>query len=79
MISNVISTRSANTYLNSRGVHHGLERFIQRNPSQGKYVSPKLMATTVEAIVGAVYLDSNHDNAAVERVMGALDLFWPER
>ena len=78
MINNILSTRSTNVYLNGRGVHHGLGQYIQRNPSQGKFISEKLMATTVEAIVGAVYIDSEDDNVAVVRVMETLDLFWPE-
>lgn len=36
------------------------------------------MAGTVEAIVGAVYIDSDHNNFAVERVMETLGLFWTE-
>lgn len=36
------------------------------------------MADTVEAILGAVYLDSGKDISAVQDVMKALDLFDPE-
>lgn len=78
MINKVVSTRSGNARLSGRGSHHALDRYIQRNPSQGTFVSHKLMASTVQAIIGAVYVDSDYDNVAVRRVMETLGLFWPE-
>lgn len=36
------------------------------------------MATTVEAIIGAVVRDSDGDLTVVENVAGALGLSWPE-
>lgn len=42
------------------GFHRGLDRVIRPNPAQN-YVQERLMATTMEAIIGAVYLDSGED------------------
>lgn len=36
------------------------------------------MATTMEAVLGAVYYDSNKNLGACERVMAVLGLSWPE-
>lgn len=74
----MLAKKAGNSDLCGRGFHHGLDKFIQRNPSQGQLISDKLMAGTVEAIVGAVYIDSDHNNFAVERVMETLGLFWTE-
>lgn len=37
-------------------------------------ISDRVMATAVEAIMGAVYIDSKQDTAAVERAMAAFGL-----
>ena len=42
----------------------GLERYIEKAPGAGK-VSPKTMSDTVEAIIGAVYLDGGVDAVKV--------------
>lgn len=56
----------------------GLDRYIFNNPAQGDLIPAKLMATTVEAIIGAVVRDSDGDLTVVENVAGALGLSWPE-
>jgi ribonuclease-3 len=56
------------------GFDNGLEAYIETNPSQGEFISDRVMATTVEAIIGAVYIDSKQDTAAVERTMAAFGL-----
>ena len=56
----------SNATLNRIGLGLGLERFIV-GPIGGKAI-----ADTVEAILGAIYLDS--DFAQVKKVMDALDL-----
>ena len=54
-----------------------IDRFIYQNPSQfGTTVSTRLKATTVEALVGAVWFDSGDINVA-ERVMSTLGVLSP--
>lgn len=50
----------------------GLERYIAKAPGAGGQVSPKTMSDTVEAIIGAVYLDGGVD--AVQAVAGNLGI-----
>jgi ribonuclease-3 len=54
-----LQTFNTNPYLAAIGRNNGIEMFINKNPSQGGSVSIKTMATTIEAIIGAIYLDSN--------------------
>jgi len=44
------------------------------NPAQGRVVSPATMATTVEAILGGVWLDSGNNLWQVKSVMSWLGL-----
>lgn len=60
-------TRNENLIAIGRSL--GLDSHIQLNPSAQGVVQPKLIATTMEAIVGAVYLDSNRDMGVVRRVV----------
>ncbi|EAU31612.1 predicted protein [Aspergillus terreus NIH2624] len=56
-----------------------IQNTITQNPGQWGVVAGKnVMATTMEAIIGAVYYDSNKDRNACERVMAALGLSWPK-
>ncbi|KAL2040772.1 hypothetical protein N7G274_006230 [Stereocaulon virgatum] len=64
--SNIIRNVGSNANLNRIGLGLGLERFIV-GPIGGKAI-----ADTVEAILGAIYLDS--DFAQLKKVMDALDL-----
>lgn len=78
-IQNTITQVASNNNLHSRGVSLGLDPFIIKNPGQWGVVAGKnVMATTMEAIIGAVYYDSNKDRNACERVMAALGLSWPK-
>ena len=53
----------------------GLQDCIHNNPAAGGTVSNGTMAQTVEAILGAVWLDSGaSDLATVKAVMGTLGL-----
>ncbi|CAI7676664.1 unnamed protein product [Penicillium pancosmium] len=54
-----------NVNLSLVGFRRGLDGRIRPNPAQN-YVQEKLMATTVEAIIGAVYIDSG-ENIVVTR------------
>ena len=62
----------SNANLDRVGRVHGLDAFICRNPAQTGYISPITMTATVEAILGAVYLDGGIDH--VSQVMQTLGL-----
>ncbi|OQD75521.1 hypothetical protein PENDEC_c007G02304 [Penicillium decumbens] len=51
--------RATNQNLAQIGFTLGLDVYIQLNPSAQGVVPGRLMATTIEAIIGAVYLDCN--------------------
>jgi ribonuclease-3 len=46
-----------------------MDVYIQLNPSAQGVVPGWLMATTIEAIIGAVYLDRNKDIMAVRTLI----------
>ena len=70
--SQTLSQVACNANLDRIGRQLGLQRFVNGNPSQGQVVSPITMAATMEAILGAVYLDSNLET--VGEVMQTLGL-----
>lgn len=70
--SQVLSEVATNANLDRVGRERGLQRFVNNNPSQRHVVSPITMAATMEAILGAVYLDS--DLEKVGEVMQTLGL-----
>ncbi|OQE13348.1 hypothetical protein PENFLA_c049G04143 [Penicillium flavigenum] len=69
-------TRGWNAYLSRQGCYLGLDQVIVKNPSQ-TFIGNKLMASTMEAIVGAVYLDSNQQITICADVMMVLgEHYW---
>ncbi|RAL03321.1 ribonuclease III [Aspergillus ibericus CBS 121593] len=76
-ISSIITAKANNTNLAATGFNKSLDHFVMVNPAQGKSVSTNVMASTVEALLGAVYIDSNQNIDSVRSVMDALDLGWP--
>lgn len=70
--SDIVQQVGSNANLDRMGRLHGLDAMVCRNPSQGAHISPVTMTATVEAILGAVYLDSGIDE--VSRVMQILGL-----
>ncbi|KAL3465721.1 ribonuclease III domain-containing protein, partial [Aspergillus heterothallicus] len=76
-IDGMVKHLACNAHLAQRGFAARLERYIWNNPSQGTQISEGLMATTVEAIIGAVYLDNGKDLAAIESIITAFGLNWP--
>ena len=53
----------------------GLDALINKNPSDKDYpVGGRTIADTIEAIIGAVYIDSNSNVKIVKEVMQTLDL-----
>lgn len=77
-INQIVSRIASNRNLAQRGFELGLDRYICKNPSQGNFVSDKLMATTVEAIAAAVFLETSWVRAALQRIVDALGLAWPD-
>lgn len=61
------STRVTNENLAKIGTYVGLGAHIQLNPFLRGIAPNDLMATTVKAIVGAVYLDTNRDISVIHR------------
>lgn len=68
------NTRGTNLYLAQNGFAKGINEFILLNPSLRGLVPQRVIATTMEAILGAVYLDSQKDIDAVFRVAVHLGL-----
>jgi ribonuclease-3 len=66
---------NANLAIRARGV--GLDRHVIVNPGHRGNVSDKTLATTVEALLGAVYLDSEKDMESVSQAMILLGLKAP--
>ena len=62
----------SNANLDRTGRLYELDDFICRNPAQPGHISPNTMADTVEAILGAVYLDGGINS--VSQVMQTLRL-----
>jgi dsRNA-specific ribonuclease len=63
-----------NESLAERGFEHGLDRYITKDYGT-PVVSKKMMATAVEALLGAVHLDGG--DGALSRVMGHLRIVDP--
>lgn len=70
--SDILQQVGSNANLDRVGRARGLDAHVCRNPSQGSYIAPVTMAATIEAILGAVYLDSNINK--VGEVMQTLGL-----
>ena len=71
-VSRIVSDVGSNISLVEVGRRHSFERFINVHPAQRGTVWPLTMAGTVEAVFGAVYLDSGMES--VTNVMRALGL-----
>jgi len=65
---------ACNANLAMQGFARGLHTFIRLNPSALGLVPDKLMATTMEAIIGAVFLDSNQNMDIARNVIVELGL-----
>ncbi|KAL9635981.1 MAG: hypothetical protein Q9164_003120 [Protoblastenia rupestris] len=72
-VSRIVSDVGSNTSLVEVGRRHGFEQFINVHPAQRGTVWPLTMAGTVEAVFGAVYLDSGMESVTnVMRVLGLM-------
>ncbi|KAL1965858.1 hypothetical protein VTN77DRAFT_4991 [Rasamsonia byssochlamydoides] len=77
-INNIISTKASNAHLADQGFLRGLDKYVYTNPSQGSFVSDGVMATTMQAILGAIFLESSQDISVLQNVVAVLGLSWPE-
>lgn len=75
-VGSIVSSVASNANLNRVGQQHGLQNLIYLGPSPFKAASPGTVATTVEAIIGAVYLDGGA--AKVKKVLRTLGLVATE-
>jgi len=63
---------ASNHNLSLIGTRLGLEGLLQRSRTNPQPISGKMLATAVEAVLGAVYLDGGFD--ALGRIVNHLDL-----
>ncbi|KAJ5469745.1 hypothetical protein N7539_007697 [Penicillium diatomitis] len=75
--TSMLQAYACNKQLASRAKVLNLQRFIHQRPDLDRNVPDSTLATTVEAILGAVWLDSNEDVQQVDEVMEKLDLYPP--
>jgi ribonuclease-3 len=68
----MVSDRGSNDELSRLAVERGLDRYIVQNPSQNGSLSSTTLATTIEAIVGAVWIDSGKNFNKVSHVIRTL-------
>lgn len=61
--------------LADRGFRHGLDTYLIKNAGHNSRISNRMMATAIEAIIGAVFKDSDFDLEAVRAVMRQLGFF----
>jgi dsRNA-specific ribonuclease len=71
----ILQTQVSNDNLQRLCRLHGLDQFINLNPSSRGNVSPRTMYDTMEAILGAVAEDGGE--VALRAVMHRLGFFWP--
>ncbi|KAJ5505379.1 hypothetical protein N7453_004336, partial [Penicillium expansum] len=76
-ISAMIDERAGTGNLHDQGFERGIDKFIVKNPCQSQ-IGRNVMIDTMQAIVGAVYLDCNEQIPPCADVMTALGLSWPE-
>lgn len=72
VVSDIVREVGSNANLDRVGRLHGLDELICANPAQAGYISPATMSATVEAVLGAVYLDGGINR--VSHVMQRLGL-----
>ncbi|CAI7614635.1 unnamed protein product [Penicillium manginii] len=71
----ILQKHACNKILDAKGQEWSLDKFITTHPAQKGEVSKGVRASTVEAIIGAVWLDSFKNAAEVDRVIDILGLY----
>ncbi len=64
----MLQKQVCNSNLSAQGLESSLDGFIEKHPAQKGYITEGVRASTVEAILGAVWIDSDMDMRAVDRV-----------
>ena len=70
-------TTASNNNLTAVGRVHQINNIIQANASQGGTIGDRAIATAMEALIGAVYLDSGKNMIITAAFIEALDLGNP--
>jgi ribonuclease-3 len=73
--SNEVKILCKNEKLNQVALESGLVNWITKNPCQKGQVPQETAASTVEALVGAVYLDCGKDTSRVRKVLEAINFY----
>ncbi|KAK2684576.1 hypothetical protein QWA68_016807 [Fusarium oxysporum] len=71
---NICAAEASNTALNKDQKRLGLSRFIKTAPAQQGQVYRVTGASTIEAQIGAVWVDSQHDYKRVHHVVHNLNI-----
>ncbi|KAL2839867.1 ribonuclease III domain-containing protein [Aspergillus pseudodeflectus] len=77
-ITDMVKQIAGNENLAARGFELGIDAYILNNPAHRGDIQDRLMATTMEAIIGAVFLDNGKSLSAVQSIIAAFGLGWPE-
>jgi ribonuclease-3 len=73
--SNRVKNLCRNRKLSQVAQRSGLAKYITQNPCQQGQVRQETAASTVEALVGAVYLDCGENISTVRKVLEAIRFF----
>ncbi|CAG8951513.1 hypothetical protein HYFRA_00007429 [Hymenoscyphus fraxineus] len=73
-ISDVVARIVSNDNLAENCISTGISAYINKNPSQRGETPPKTRAATMEAILGAIYLDCDEGLSSVRATMSILGL-----
>ncbi|KAG5291315.1 hypothetical protein I7I50_08090 [Histoplasma capsulatum G186AR] len=73
-IDSALRTKASNSHLADQGFKRGFDGCVYR--IGGVDVSMKMMATAVQAVLGAVFLDCNKNMSVFLEVIEVLDLSW---
>ncbi|KAJ6019793.1 hypothetical protein N7499_003109 [Penicillium canescens] len=73
--TNLLQAYACNKHLTSRAKALGLQKFIHQRLDLERGVPDHALATTVEAILGAVWLDSEESLRKVNNVMSKISLY----
>lgn len=72
--SKLVDAVVSNKNLEIVALKHRLDSFVVKNPSQRGTLPRAAAASTIEALVGAVWLDSGRDFVAVQSVIDMLGI-----
>lgn len=75
MGSNEVKNLCRNRKLNQVAQKSGLVEYVVKNPCQQGQVPQATAASTVEALVGAVYLDSGKNMEIIRKMLEAIEVF----